>query len=131
MVALGYSGWASAMMTTAATSEQTRDLANAGHVPVATLAEDVDLVQPQAINVGSTTATLPAPKAEQMDRGKLTAAAYRARKAYPGPVGVEISDLLTAWAEFGFRLGGHSRIAKLVAAVMAIPFEELDLPPAA
>jgi hypothetical protein len=78
---------------------------------------------------GPTTATLPAAKADHVDRAKLTNAAWRARKAYPGPVGEVVSRELTEWAEFGWRLGGDSRIAKLVAAVMAIPYDEL--PPAA
>jgi len=128
MVALGYSGWAQAMMSTAITPEQVRATANAGFVPVATLAEaddaDIDLVQPTALNVGSTTATLPVPRLEVVDRARLLKAALRARRAFPGPVGSLIASELTTWSELSFRFGGNSTIAKLVDAIEATHIPE-------
>jgi len=97
---------------TVLTPEQTRQTVNA-----ATLVEPP---QPRA----QVLAQAPAAKLEHVDRARLTAAALRARRVFPGPVGSCISDELTTWAEFGWRLGGESRIGKLVAAIMAVPLPE-------
>lgn len=85
--------------------------------------DGIDLIQPAVANIGTTSATLPAPKLDHLDRGRLLTAATRARQAYPGPVGELVADHLTAWSEFGFRLGGDSRIGKVVDYVMRLPIE--------
>jgi len=55
---------------------------------------------------------------EQQDRMQMRAAAFRATRLYPGPVGELISKELMTWEEFGMKLGGHGLVARLVAAVM-------------
>lgn len=117
---IGYFGFPAPVMT----PEATRAAANA------TTADGVSLVQPAQPRV-AVKAEVPPEGLEHVDRAKLTNAAFRAHKAYPGPVGDLISEHLNAYAEFGFRLGGQSKVAKLVAAIMSIPVSELNLPPAA
>jgi len=107
------------------TSDEVRTVANHGFVPVATLAEPddgIELVQPLATNVGTTTAT--AEKLNHVDRGRLTSAALRVKKVHPDPIGTLVADHLTTWAELGFRFGGDSTIAKLVEHIMSIPLPE-------
>lgn len=48
------------------------------------------------------------------DRMRLRAAAFRATRVYPGPVGNLICKELQAWEEIGIRLGGHGPIMSLV-----------------
>jgi len=45
---------------------------------------------------------------------RMRAAAIRATRLYPGPVGELLSRELLTWEEFGYRLGGHSLITQLV-----------------
>lgn len=52
------------------------------------------------------------------DRMQLRAAAFRATRVFPGPVGELISKDLMAFEEFGYRLGAHGLVRRLVAAVM-------------
>src|SRR3954464_14293908 len=106
MVALGYSGWAQAMMSTAITSEQVRATANAGFVPVATLAEaddaGIDVTEPPTPRLQTPAVVSPGPLAHA-DKVRLLNAALRARKAYPGPVGDLVARELSTWADLGFR----------------------------
>jgi len=136
VVAIDYSGWARALGAVY-NSDQVRaaanaapapaPTANAGFVPVATLADDdIDLVQPTTLHQGSVVPTAPAPKIEHVDRAKLMTTALRARRVYPGPVGELIARELSSWADMGFRYGGGSTIAKLVAAVLAAPLPESE-----
>lgn len=59
--------------------------------------------------------------AEQKTR--LRAAAFRATRLYPGPVGELLSKELLTWEEFGYRLGhgGHSLILRLVDHILKAP----------
>lgn len=117
-----YSGWASAMMTTAVTSEQTRTAANAGFVPVATLAEpnDVEPAQPRVQVPG---VNPPAP-INHVDLGRIRQAAFRVKTLHPDPIGICVAAELNTWAELGFRLGSASAIGKLVDHIMALPWPE-------
>jgi len=134
VVAIDYSGWARALGAVY-NSDQIRaaanaapapaPTANAGFVPVASLADDdIDLTQPTTLHQGCVAPTAPAPKIEHVDRAKLMTTALRARRAFPGPIGDCIARELSGFADFGFRFGGASSIAKLVAAVLAAPLPE-------
>ncbi len=108
------------------TSEQTRTLANARQQN----ATDGLVEPPHVLNAPQPPAEVPPAPLDHLDRAELLQTALRARRAYPGPVGHELAELLTAWSDFGFRLGGYGRIAKLVAAVESVPLPE-PLPDAA
>jgi hypothetical protein len=45
---------------------------------------------------------------------RMRAAAFRATRVYPGPVGELISRELLAWEEFGYRLGGNRLVGELM-----------------
>jgi hypothetical protein len=65
--------------------------------------------------------TVPTDAPERMDhheRMKVRAAAFRATRLYPGPVGELVSKELLDWEQFGNRLGGRGMVMRLVAAVM-------------
>lgn len=51
----------------------------------------------------------------------LRNAAFRAKKAYPGPVGAFLNRELLAIEELGFRFAQGSEIAALVRQVMTVP----------
>jgi len=59
------------------------------------------------------------PRLDHHERMRLRAAAFQARRVYPGPVGELVSRELLDFEGFGFRLGGQGPINRLVAAVMA------------
>lgn len=61
------------------------------------------------------------PSLNHHERGRLRAAVYHARRRYPGPVGEVLAAELTSWEAFGYRLGGHSVIARLVDHLMKGP----------
>lgn len=64
--------------------------------------------------------TVPAdapPRMEQQERMQLRAAAFRATRVFPGPVGELVSKELLSWEEHGWRIGGHGLIRRLVKAV--------------
>lgn len=48
------------------------------------------------------------------EKMRLRAAAFRATRLYPGPVGELVSRELLSWEEFGYRLGGQELIMRLV-----------------
>ena len=48
------------------------------------------------------------------EKARLRAAAFRAKKIYPGPVGELVSRELLAWEDFGYRLGGERPVMELV-----------------
>jgi hypothetical protein len=52
---------------------------------------------------------------------RFRAAAVRARRVYPGPIGELVYRELDAYAEFGHRLGGDGLILRIAAAVLATP----------
>ena len=61
------------------------------------------------------------PRQDHHERMRLRAAAFRALKVYPGPVGQLLSAELLSWEDFGYRLGSKSLVMSIVADVMARP----------
>ena len=49
---------------------------------------------------------------------RLRAAAFWAKRIYPGPVGELLSHELRSWEEFGYRLGAQGMIIGIVDAVL-------------
>ncbi|HTF50347.1 MAG TPA: hypothetical protein VK735_23150 [Pseudonocardia sp.] len=49
---------------------------------------------------------------------RLRAAAFWAKRIYPGPVGELLSRELRSWEEFGYRLGTQGMIIGIVDAVL-------------
>jgi hypothetical protein len=58
---------------------------------------------------------------------RLRAAAFRVTRLYPGPVGELVSSELLTWEEFGYRLGGHRLIMRLVDHVLTTPLSQTDV----
>ena len=59
---------------------------------------------------------------EQVLRGaRLRAAAYHAKRAYPGAIGELLARELTAHAEFGYRFADGGLLTRLAAEVMGTP----------
>lgn len=57
--------------------------------------------------------SVPAPM-EHHEKMRMRAAAFRATRVYPGPVGELISRELLSWEDFGYRLGGNRLVMELV-----------------
>lgn len=60
----------------------------------------------------------------QMDpheKSRLRAAAFRATRLYPGPVGELLCRELLTWEEFGYRLGGQQLMLRLVDHILKAP----------
>jgi hypothetical protein len=55
------------------------------------------------------------------DSARISAAAFRAIRLYPGPVGRLISQELLSWKEFGKRLSNDSLIMQVVTEIMDTP----------
>ncbi len=55
------------------------------------------------------------------ERMRLRAAAFRATRVYPGPVGELLSRELLSWEEFGYRLGSRGLVMGIVDEVMKAP----------
>lgn len=64
---------------------------------------------------------------EHQEKMRLRAAAFRATRLYPGPVGELVARELLTWEEFGYRLGGNQLVMRLVDHVLQAPIA----PPAA
>jgi hypothetical protein len=60
------------------------------------------------------------------EKMRVRAAAFRATRLYPGPVGEMISRELLAWEEFGYRLGGAKLVMSVVEQVMTTPLSTAD-----
>lgn len=60
----------------------------------------------------------PPPRLEQHERMRIRTAAFRATRAYPGPVGELISRELLAAEEFGYRMVNTALVTRLVDDVM-------------
>ncbi|ANY07353.1 hypothetical protein AFB00_14845 [Pseudonocardia sp. HH130630-07] len=58
---------------------------------------------------------------EHHEKTRMRAAAFRATRLYPGPVGELVSREILSWEEFGYRLGGDRMIAELVDHVLRAP----------
>lgn len=52
------------------------------------------------------------------EKMRIRAAAFRATRVYPGPVGELISRELLVWEDFGYRLSGSGLILQLVDHIM-------------
>lgn len=55
----------------------------------------------------------PAPM-DHHEKMRMRAAAFRATRLYPGPVGELVSRELLSWEDFGYRLGGNRLVMDLV-----------------
>lgn len=55
------------------------------------------------------------------EKMRMRAAAHRATRLYPGPVGELLSREIASWEEFGFRLGGRHLVMRLVDHLMTAP----------
>ena len=62
-----------------------------------------------------------------IEKMRLRAAGFRATRLYPGPVGELLSRELLTWEEFGYRLGGHRLIMRLVDHVLTTPLTQTDV----
>lgn len=60
------------------------------------------------------------------ERMRLRAAAFRAIRVYPGPVGELLSRELLSWEEFGYRLGSRGLIMGIVDAVMSAQLHQTE-----
>jgi len=61
------------------------------------------------------------------EKMQLRAAAFRVTRLYPGPVGELVSRELLTWEEFGYRLGGHRLIMRLVDHVLTTPLTQTEV----
>ena len=62
----------------------------------------------------------PAPM-DHHEKMRMRAAAFRATRLYPGPVGDLVSRELLSWEDFGYRLGGNRLVMDLVDHVLKNP----------
>ncbi|MGI8799721.1 MAG: hypothetical protein ACR2GE_10620 [Pseudonocardia sp.] len=60
------------------------------------------------------------------EKMRLRAAAHRASRLYPGPVGELLCLELLSWEEFGYRLGGEQMIMRIVDHVLTAPVPRAD-----
>jgi hypothetical protein len=63
-------------------------------------------------------------KMDHHEKMRLRAAAFRATRLYPGPVGELLSRELLTWEEFGYRLGGGQLVMRLVDDVLEAPIPQ-------
>ena len=59
---------------------------------------------------------------------RLRAAAFRATRVYPGPVGELLSREILTWEEFGYRLGGGQLMMRVVDYVLKAPIRAAEIP---
>lgn len=74
------------------------------------------------------TPTMAPPQMAPHEKSRLRAAAFRATRLYPGPVGELLSLELMTWDEFGYRLGGHQLMWRLVDHIIKTPLSTGELP---
>jgi hypothetical protein len=67
----------------------------------------------------------PAPM-DHHEKMRLRAAAFRATRLYPGPVGELVSRELLTWEEFGYRLGSQQLVMRIVDHVLTTPIADAD-----
>lgn len=58
---------------------------------------------------------------DRPEKMRIRAAATRATRLYPGPVGELLSRELMTWQDFGYRLGGRRLVMQLVDHVLQTP----------
>lgn len=61
---------------------------------------------------------------EPSETARIRAAIVRARKIYPEPVALLITNELTAWTDMGYRFGGAGLVIKLIKVIMDAPLPE-------
>lgn len=61
------------------------------------------------------------PPMDHHEKMRLRAAAWRATRVFPGPVGEVLSRELLAWEEFGYRFGGTGLIGPLADTILKSP----------
>lgn len=71
--------------------------------------------------VDPTTATAPPEKLAFPDKSRISAAAYRAARLFPGPIGDVLARELLAYADFGWRLERDGVMPRLVDVIMTTP----------
>lgn len=63
------------------------------------------------------------PRMDHHEKMRLRAAAFRATRLYPGPVGELLSREILSFEEFGWRLVGHGPIMRVVDHILKAPQE--------
>lgn len=76
------------------------------------------------VSAQSSQATDAPPYLEQHELARLKAAASRARRVFPGPVGEFIFRELTGWASCGMRFDQDGVTSRAIAAIMNAPLPE-------
>ena len=61
---------------------------------------------------------VPIPVMTYDERQRFRAAAFRATRLYPGPIGEMLSRELISWEEFGFRFGSGALLRGVVEEIM-------------
>jgi hypothetical protein len=67
---------------------------------------------------------------EQMalyEKNRMRAAAQRATRLYPGPVGEVLAKEIMTWENFGYRLGGTKLVMRLCDEVLRSPLPQKDV----
>lgn len=67
-----------------------------------------------------TMATAPPTKLDLHEKSHVSAAAHRAKRLFPGPVGDVLFRELDAWAQWGYRLDQSGLMPRLVAHIMTL-----------
>jgi len=57
---------------------------------------------------------------------QVRAAALRATRVYPGPVGELLRRELLDWADFGYRFGGRALVTRLIEHLSSAPLAATD-----
>jgi hypothetical protein len=81
---------------------------------------DTPLRQPPFVSAQPVLPTNAPERLDHHDRSKIRAAAYRAMKLWPGPIGILVSSELLAFEELGYRSSGGLS-ARLVDVVLKTP----------
>jgi|1185.fasta_scaffold332560_3 hypothetical protein len=66
-----------------------------------------------------TMATAPPAKMDATERSKISAAAHRAKRLFPGPVGELLYREIDVYAQFGWRMDQSGLMPRLVDHIMA------------
>ena len=63
---------------------------------------------------------------DHQQRMQVRAAAFRAARVYPGPVGESLRRELLDWADFGYRFGGRTLVTRLIEHLSTAPLATTD-----
>ena len=86
----------------------------------------VELTTPQPMYVEPTPPVplaLQQPRMDHHERMRMRAAAFRATRLHPGPVGELVSRELLTWEEFGYRLDRDGLVQRLAHHILNTPLE--------